>query len=483
MTSEFGWYLAAATTCQAAFALGYWLLLARLTTFGLNRAYLLAALLLSVALPLLPLPAAWAAWLGPAPAASAALPAWGLGPAAPVAGGSAAVAPAGSWQWPLLLAAYWLGVAWQVARTGRSLGSLYRLGRRHPRTRQGGSWVVQLVEPGWPAFSFGRYVFLGPDYARLSPAEQRQVLAHEQAHGRQYHSLDVLLVEVLNWFFWFNGLVRYLGRQLRTTHEYLADAAVAHEAGSRHAYGHLLLKLAAAPRQPRHLAHPFATRQVALRIRMLASLPSSPLQRLRLLLVLPLAAAAWAGAALLGPRPVAATVLPAADAPAQRRIGTITWQGNTFLTTAQLNEALGLRPGDAYVQQVLEARLNRTDDGAISSRYLNQGYLFFQLAPPRVQLQPDGTANLILVLHEGRQARLGTLSVTGTKQASAADILARLPLRSGDLFSRAKLMEAQRVLAQDGRFDPGQVNINPQPVPQPGEATDLVDVTFAVTER
>jgi len=62
--------------------------------------------------------------------------------------------------------------------------------------------------------------------------------------------------------------VRYLRRELRTVHEYLADADVTRPAGSRVAYGRLLLKLASRT-LPTSLVHPFSTKQVALRSRML----------------------------------------------------------------------------------------------------------------------------------------------------------------------------------------------------------------------
>ena len=352
MSSNWLMYLAAATSCQAVFALFYWLVLARLSTFGWNRSYLLTALLVSTLLPLVALPAAWAQLVWPATSAGAVweLPAWKLG-AAPPAAAPVTTDAAVIFSWQLLvLALYWLGVVWQMGRTIRSLGWLYRLSRQHPRTRLGRGWLVQLPEPGRPAFSFGRYVFLSPAHAQLSPAEYAQLVQHEQVHGTQYHSLDLLLTEVIGWFFWFNGLILYLRRELHTVHEYLADAAVTRPTGSRVAYGHLLLKLAAGS-LPTVLVHPFSTKQVALRIRMLTYPPSSPMKKLRFLLILPVAALAWVGATALSPLSAVAASSPAiASKPttAQGRIGKISWQGNTFLSAAQLNEALDLKPGDPY---------------------------------------------------------------------------------------------------------------------------------------
>jgi hypothetical protein len=265
-------YLAAATACQGVFALCYWLLLAPLSTFGWNRAYLLGALVLSAVLPLVALPLAWAQLLWPAvlPAA-ATFPVWHLGATA-LAPTISASAPASISWLSAALAVYWLGVGYRVWGTARNLGWLYRLSRRHPRTRLGRGWLVQLPEPSRPAFSFGRFVFLSPAHAQLSAAEYALLVQHEQVHGAQLHSLDLLLAEALGWFFWFNGLVPYFQRQLRLVHEYLADAAVTHPAGNRTAYGHLLLKLAAGP-LPSSLVHPFAAKQVAQRIHMLTFPP------------------------------------------------------------------------------------------------------------------------------------------------------------------------------------------------------------------
>lgn len=303
-------------------------------------------------------------------------------------------------------------------------------------------------------------------------------------HGAQYHSLDLLLAEALGWFFWFNGLVFYFRRQLRLVHEYLADATVTRSAGSRVAYGHLLLKLAAGP-LPTSLVHPFSTKQVAQRIHMLTFPPSSPMKKLRFLLVVPAAALAWVGAALLGPAPSVAANLPSTQpiAKAQGRIGTITWQGNKLLTTAQLNEALGLKTGDPYSKEALDAHLSyQPDNTDIGSRHMDQGYLFFQVDPV-IKPQPDGTTNLTFLLSEGPQFHVGNVAVKGNKRVPTADILALVPFHSGELFSRAKLVETSKVLGQSGLFDPAKLSITPQPLPSPDRTYGVVNMELVVAEK
>ena len=486
MTSDWLRYLAAATACQAVLALFYALVLARLRAFRLNRAYLLGALLLGAALPLLPLPAAWVpGWLATSPAAGDALP-WALGPlGAPGATGPVAESSDAAQFWlnllpGLLLGSYWLGVAWQVGRTVHGLGWLLGL-RRHPRSQlPGGGWLVQLPAPGQPAFSLGRYVFLSPAHQQLEATEYAQLLAHEQVHGQQRHFLDLLLAEVVGWFFWFNGVAGYLGRQLRAVHEYLADAATVPAAGGRVAYGHLLLKLAAGP-LPASLAHPFAARQVARRIHMLILPPSSRMQQLRFLLVIPVVALAWVGAATLGPGPVAAAATAGQPRPAQAqgRIASISWQGNTFLSAAQLNEALGLKAGDSYDKATIETQLHHRPDGQdVEALYMDHGYLFFQVTSV-AKVRPDGATDLTFMLNEGRPFRLNALSVQGNHRVATADILRMIPLHQGELFNRSKLVAAQRALAESGQFVPTQIGVNPQPLPDAG----LVNVEFVVVEK
>jgi hypothetical protein len=478
--SSFFLYLAAATACQGVFALCYWLLLAPLSTFGWNRTYLVSALVLSMVLPLVALPAAWAQLLWPAALpAAATLPVWHLGAVALAPAGTATAPASISWL-SAALAVYWLGVGYRAWGTVRNLEWLYRLSRQHPRTRLGRGWLVQLPEPSRPAFSFGRFVFLSPAHAQLSAAEYALLVQHEQVHGAQYHSLDLLLTEALGWFLWFNGLVPYFQRQLRLVHEYLADATVTRPTGSRVAYGRLLLKLATGP-LPTSLVHPFSTKQVAQRIHMLTFPPSSPMKKLRFLLVVPVAALAWVGAAVLGPAPSVAATMPNPQSVAkeQGHIGTITWRGNKFVSAARLNEALGLKAGDPYSKEQIETKLNyRPDNTDVGSLYMDHGYLFFQVIQ-RATARPNGTTDLVLSINEGPVAHINSIVVKGNQKVATADVLALIPLHKGELFSRAKLIQSQRALAESGFFDPTKIGINPQP----DVANGLVNIEYVLIEK
>lgn len=49
---------------------------------------------------------------------------------------------------------------------------------------------------------------------------------HEEAHAKQFHSLDVLFMEGLKIINWFNPMVYYAARAIRLNHEFIADERV-----------------------------------------------------------------------------------------------------------------------------------------------------------------------------------------------------------------------------------------------------------------
>ncbi|ALW85707.1 hypothetical protein AUC43_11785 [Hymenobacter sedentarius] len=492
-------YLAEASFCLALFALTYRLLLARLTYFAWNRAYLLGALAASVLLPFLAFPGL-AGFLAQSASVPAGQPlpfrlSWQMSPVAASASAPAATSLDIAEVLMLsLLAIYALGALYKLIAAVRNLRALTDLARRNPQTNLGSFSIVHLPEPSLPAFSFGRHVFLSPLHDRLSDTEREQLLLHEQVHVRQRHTLDLLVVEALGVVFWFNGLLPYFGRQLKAVHEYLADEAVVRTQPSPTGYdptpyGELLIKLAS-QQLPFALVHAFSNKQLFLRIHMLTQPSSRPMQKLRFLLVLPVFAFAWVATACAGsPTPEAAAPVATSPAdafyssPSARPIGRISWQGNTYLSTAKLNQALGLKPGDAYDSLEVARRLSfGTRGGDITSRYMDHGYLFFSVSPKATR-QPNGTTDLAFTINEGRKADLGTITVTGNTKSPTAALLKMIPLRSGEPFSRANLIETQRILAQQGQFDQAKIGINPKPVMRPNQPTDLVDIELVVVEK
>lgn len=67
------------------------------------------------------------------------------------------------------------------------------------------------------------------------------LLAHEMGHIRNYHSVDVVFIELLSVIQWFNPVVWMLRDELRSIHEYEADQTVLSQGFNAIQYLHLLI--------------------------------------------------------------------------------------------------------------------------------------------------------------------------------------------------------------------------------------------------
>lgn len=81
-----------------------------------------------------------------------------------------------------------------------------------------------ILIPGCKSpFSILKYIVMSvEDYEQ----HQIPILLHEQEHIRQFHSLDLLMLSVVQCIQWFNPFVWLLGRDLKVIHEYEADKAM-----------------------------------------------------------------------------------------------------------------------------------------------------------------------------------------------------------------------------------------------------------------
>ena len=83
-------------------------------------------------------------------------------------------------------------------------------------------------------------------YIVISQADLKEnghdILLHEQAHIRNHHSWDLLLVEVCSWLQWFNPAIWLLKQELQNIHEYEADEEVLRQGIDARQYQMLLIK-------------------------------------------------------------------------------------------------------------------------------------------------------------------------------------------------------------------------------------------------
>lgn len=145
-------------------------------------------------------------------------------------------------------------------------------------------------------FSFFHYVVVDSTTFKLD--ELDLVLRHEAAHAQQWHTLDILFVELVGVICWFNPFVWAYKSALKSQHEYAADASVIHSNVPRNDYFDLILKQI---RHQNRLApvHSFSATAVKSRIRMMMATVHGRHRWMRYLSVIPVSAFLVVGNSLL----------------------------------------------------------------------------------------------------------------------------------------------------------------------------------------
>jgi len=154
-------------------------------------------------------------------------------------------------------------------------------------------------------------------------------------------------------------------------------------------------------------------------------------------------------------------------------------EGNSVHSDSLLLGLLGVKPGDLYNKELIESKLQMDPSGRdISSLYMDDGYLFFQVSSHESRVEGDSIDLMVRVV-EGAQATVRRVTVKGNDKTSDHVIIRELRTRPGQKFSRSDVMRTTRELSQLGYFDPEQLGVVPTPNPQDG----TVDIEYKVTER
>lgn len=111
-----------------------------------------------------------------------------------------------------------------LARLAITLFRFRKIAMSNTRVYDGNTTLVLLNDTILP-HTFLNYIFLNKkDY--LSNTIEPELVLHEQTHANQWHTLDVLFIELLKAVYWFNPLLYLYSRAIRLNHEFLADESV-----------------------------------------------------------------------------------------------------------------------------------------------------------------------------------------------------------------------------------------------------------------
>jgi bla regulator protein BlaR1 len=90
-------------------------------------------------------------------------------------------------------------------------------------------------------YSFFQYIIVNKTEYEKGQIDY-ELIIHEQAHCQQYHSIDILFIEIIKIIFWFNPIIWILKKEMQLNHEYLADTKVL-QTKSLKSYQDILLNL------------------------------------------------------------------------------------------------------------------------------------------------------------------------------------------------------------------------------------------------
>ncbi|MDR2633500.1 MAG: outer membrane protein assembly factor BamA [Treponema sp.] len=152
--------------------------------------------------------------------------------------------------------------------------------------------------------------------------------------------------------------------------------------------------------------------------------------------------------------------------------GGVSFAGNQILSTEQLAAQVSSKPGTVVNARRVEADLQRVAD-----LYYENGYIFNTIDREEQRDTEKGIVTYQITIEERGRAHIENILIKGNKKTKPHVILREIPLESGDIFSKTKVMEGVRNLYNLQYFSAVA------PEPSMGSADNLMDLVFTVEEQ
>ncbi|MCX6232007.1 MAG: M56 family metallopeptidase [Bacteroidetes bacterium] len=123
----------------------------------------------------------------------------------------------------------------------RLIFQIYQIYRLYLKSYSNQSTSNYIYTDDHPPFSFFNLIFINP---KTNVNDIDKIIAHEQIHVKQFHTIDILLVETVCILHWFNPFVWWYRSLIREVHEYIADEGVINSGYEKQGYQELLLSVA-----------------------------------------------------------------------------------------------------------------------------------------------------------------------------------------------------------------------------------------------
>jgi beta-lactamase regulating signal transducer with metallopeptidase domain len=139
----------------------------------------------------------------------------------------------------LLIILYFAGVVLLLFRFLRNILFISNQKRLSENTYYSGQKLV-LIDSQINPYCFINAIFVSKkDY--LENRIDKELLNHEVQHIKQAHSIDIIFMELIQSFYWFNPILIFYNKAARVNHEYLADNSVLSNSNDVKSYADILL--------------------------------------------------------------------------------------------------------------------------------------------------------------------------------------------------------------------------------------------------
>ncbi|MBQ0788952.1 MAG: hypothetical protein KBT69_15745 [Oceanihabitans sp.] len=184
----------------------------------------------------------------------------------------------------VLSSIYLLGFSFFFFKLILEFVSLFDLLRENKSYKHNGLVYIE-TEKAISPFSFFRFIVYNPK--QFCTTELEHIINHEKVHAKQFHSIDILFIQLATVVFWFNPFIWFYKKEVQQNLEFIADKNAQRISTNKKSYAYVLLKTSIA-NQPLALTNNFYSSLIKKRIVMLHKSKSRKRNALKYVLVLPL---------------------------------------------------------------------------------------------------------------------------------------------------------------------------------------------------
>ena len=169
----------------------------------------------------------------------------------------------------------------------------------------------------------------------------------------------------------------------------------------------------------------------------------------------------------------------------QSNLEHVFFEGNHVIKTRDLRHAMkGTRGRDIIAFIDKSGRLDQTklkeDLDSIRDLYQTKGYIDIDIPETRLQRLSNGDVNLVVVIHEGAQYRVGSLKFEGTQVFTDSEIRRFLKMKEGAIYSPKGLKDDKKTI-EDYYGSRGYVDTRVQPEGSPA-GDNRVNLVYKLDE-